>query len=156
MPALGTHFPMEDWQLEKMFPGLPTDLIRIHRWRDDVITIGEVPADVVERYTDGIYKKPWKAQLNRLLWEGKHDLIVSIGQVVPHEVIGMANYNKNIFVGTGGAEGINESHFIGAAYGMERMMGRADTPLRKILNYAQDRFLRSSATTLYPDRHRAR
>jgi nickel-dependent lactate racemase len=140
MPALGTHFPMEDWQLEKMFPGLPTDLIRIHRWRDDVITIGEVPADVVERYTDGIYKKPWKAQLNRLLWEGKHDLIVSIGQVVPHEVIGMANYNKNIFVGTGGAEGINESHFIGAAYGMERMMGRADTPLRKILNYAQDRF----------------
>ena len=140
MPALGTHFPMEDWQLEKMFPGLPTDLIRIHRWRDDVITIGEVPADVVERYTDGIYKKPWKAQLNRLLWEGKHDLIVSIGQVVPHEVIGMANYNKNIFVGTGGAEGINESHFIGAAYGMERMMGRADTPLRKILNNAQDRF----------------
>ena len=140
MPALGTHFPMEPWQLEKMFPGVPADLIRIHRWRDDVITIGEVPSEVVQRYTDGIYKKPWKAQLNRLLWEGKHDLIVSIGQVVPHEVIGMANYNKNIFVGTGGAEGINESHFIGAAYGMERMMGRANTPLRKILNYAQDRF----------------
>jgi nickel-dependent lactate racemase len=140
MPALGTHFPMEDWQLERMFPGLPTDLIRVHRWREDVITIGEVPADVVERYTEGIYKKPWKAQLNKLLWEGGHDLIVSVGQVVPHEVIGMANYNKNIFIGTGGAEGINESHFIGAAYGMERMMGRADTPLRKILNYAQDRF----------------
>lgn len=140
MPALGTHFAMEPWQLDKMFPGLPHDLIRVHRWREDVITIGEVPADVVERYTEGIYNKPWKAQLNRLLWEGEHDLIISIGQVVPHEVIGMANYNKNIFVGTGGAEGINESHFIGAAYGMERMMGRADTPLRRILNYAQDRF----------------
>lgn len=140
MPALGTHFPMKDWQIEKMFPGVPPELMRIHRWRDDVITIGEVPADVVDRYTDGLYKRPWKAQLNRLLWEGDHDLIVSIGQVVPHEVIGMANYNKNIFVGTGGAEGINESHFIGAAYGMERMMGRANTPLRKILNYAQDRF----------------
>ncbi len=76
------------------------------------------------------------------MWEGGHDLILSIGQVVPHEVIGMANYNKNLFVGTGGSAGINESHFIGAAYGMERMMGRADTPLRRILNYAQDHFCR--------------
>jgi hypothetical protein len=52
----------------------------------------------------------------------------------------MANYNKNIFVGTGGAEGINKSHYIGAAYGMEKMMGRADTPVRKIFNYASDNF----------------
>ena len=105
-----------------------------------MVTIGEVPAEQVSEFTDGIWKKPWPAQLNRLLWEGNHDLILSIGQVVPHEVVGMANYNKNIFVGTGGVRGINESHFIGAAYGMERMMGRANTPLRKILNYAQDHF----------------
>jgi nickel-dependent lactate racemase len=71
---------------------------------------------------------------------GGHDLILSIGQVVPHEVIGMANYNKNIFVGTGGVEGINKSHYVGAAYGMERMMGRANTPVRKILNYASEHF----------------
>ncbi len=94
-----------------------------------MVTIGEVPADVVCRMTEGIWDKPWPAQLNRLIWEGGHDLMLSIGQVVPHEVIGMANYNKNVFVGTGGVRGINESHFIGAAYGMERMMGRADTPL---------------------------
>jgi nickel-dependent lactate racemase len=140
MPALGTHVPMEPWQIEKMFPGLPTSLIREHRWRDDVVTIGQVPADFVAEATDGIWKKAWPAQLNKLVWEGGHDLIISIGQVVPHEVIGMANYNKNIFVGTGGSQGINESHFIGAAYGMERMMGKADTPLRRILNRAQDEF----------------
>ena len=140
MPALGTHFPMPAEQLEKMFPGIPHSLIREHKWREDVITIGEVPADTVSQATAGIWKKPWPAQLNKLLWEGGHDLILSIGQVVPHEVIGMANYNKNIFVGTGGVQGINQSHFIGAAYGMERMMGRADTPLRRILNYAQDNF----------------
>ena len=140
MPALGTHFPMPDWQLRKMFPGIPQPLFREHRWREDVVTVGEVPAEFVERVTEGIWTKPWPAQLNKLLWEGQHDLILSIGQVVPHEVIGMANYNKNIFIGTGGAQGINESHFIGAAYGMERMMGRADTPLRRILNYAQDHF----------------
>jgi len=142
MPALGTHVPMTDWQLEKMFPGLPKSLIRVHRWRDDVITVGEVPADFVYQVTEGIWSQPWPAQLNKLVWEGGHDLILSIGQVVPHEVIGMANYNKNIFVGTGGSRGINESHFIGASYGMERMMGRADTPLRRILNYAQEQFCR--------------
>jgi nickel-dependent lactate racemase len=75
------------------------------------------------------------------LWEGGHDLIMSIGQVVPHEVMGMANFNKNIFVGTGGSEAINFSHFIGAVYGMERMMGRADNPLRRLLNYASTHFL---------------
>lgn len=140
MPALGTHVPMPDWQLDRMFPDLPKSLFRAHRWRDDVITIGEVPAEFVAAATAGIWNKPWPAQLNKLVWEGGHDLILSIGQVVPHEVIGMANYNKNIFVGTGGQQGINESHFIGAAYGMERMMGRADTPLRRILNHAQETF----------------
>lgn len=140
MPALGTHFPMPAWQLEKMFPGLPTELVREHRWRDDVVTVGEVPAEFVAEVTEGIWQKPWPAQMNRLIWEGDHDLVLSIGQVVPHEVMGMANYNKNLFVGTGGVQGINESHFIGAAYGMERMMGQANTPLRRILNYAQDNF----------------
>ncbi|MBP87136.1 MAG: D-mannonate epimerase [Planctomycetaceae bacterium] len=140
MPALGTHVSMPECQLKRMFPSLPKELIREHRWRDDVITIGEVPSAFVTDATEGIWDRPWPAQLNKLLWEGGHDLILSIGQVVPHEVIGMANYNKNIFVGTGGQRGINESHFIGAAYGMERMMGRADTPLRRILNYAQDNF----------------
>lgn len=140
MPALGTHVPMPDWQLERMYPTVPKSLIREHDWRNDVVTVGEVPAEFVCEATGGIYDKPWPAQMNRLLWEGGHDLILSIGQVVPHEVIGMANYTKNIFVGTGGVKGINESHFIGAAYGMERMMGRADTPLRRILNEAADRF----------------
>ncbi|MBN2022967.1 MAG: DUF2088 domain-containing protein [Pirellulales bacterium] len=140
MPALGTHKPMSREQLRHMFPTLPIELVREHDWRRDVVTIGEVPADFVAQATESIWTRPWPAQLNRLVWQGGHDLILSIGQVVPHEVIGMANYNKNLFVGTGGAAGINESHFIGAAYGMERMMGRADTPLRRILNYAQDHF----------------
>lgn len=142
MPALGTHVPMSDTQWSRMFPGLPRSLAREHNWRDDVLTIGHVPGEFVREVTRGIYDRDWPAQLNRHVWQGEHDLILSIGQVVPHEVIGMANYNKNLFVGTGGAEGINQSHFIGAAYGMERMMGRGDTPLRRILNYAQDQFCR--------------
>ncbi|MFP6858901.1 MAG: hypothetical protein VCA73_16605 [Roseibacillus sp.] len=140
LPALGTHFPMSAAQLERMYPTVPRELIRAHRWREDVVTIGEVPADYVSEVTDGIWTRPWPAQLNNLIWEGGHDLILSIGQAVPHEVVGVANGNKNLFVGTGGQDGINESHYIGAVYGMERMMGRADTCLRRILNYAEDHF----------------
>lgn len=140
MPALGTHSPMNPDQLSHMFPGVPLELFRPHRWRDDVVTLGTVPASYVSDVTDGIYNKPWKAQVNKLLRDGGHDLIFSIGQVVPHEVIGMANYNKNIFVGTGGAEGINESHYLSAVYGIEQTLGRANTPLRQILNHAQDQF----------------
>ncbi|MDR1860454.1 MAG: D-mannonate epimerase [Bacteroidales bacterium] len=142
MPALGTHSPMSAVQIEHMFNTMPASLIREHDWRHDVVTVGEVPADYVREVSGGKVDFPWPAQVNRLLLDGGFDLILSIGQVVPHEVVGMANYNKNIFVGTGGADGINKSHFIGAAYGMERMMGHADTPVRKVFNYASEHFIR--------------
>ncbi len=140
LPALGTHNSMGTEELDRMFPGIPHGLFRVHDWRNDVITIGEVPASFIEEVSGGLLSHPWPVQLNKLIWQGGHDLILSIGQVVPHEVIGMANYNKNLFIGCGGPEGINKSHFLGAAYGMERIMGRADNPVRQVLNYAAGRF----------------
>lgn len=140
LPALGTHTPMTTAQIDHMFGKTPKALFRDHDWRNDVITLGEVPAAYVREVSEGKVDFSWPVQVNRLLQEGDFDLILSIGQVVPHEVVGMANYNKNIFVGTGGSEGINKSHYIGAVYGMERMMGRADTPVRRVFNYATDHF----------------
>ena len=140
LPALGTHAPMTDDQIKTMFGDVDPSLFRIHDWRDGVTTLGEVPSDFLKEVSNGLVDYPWPAQVANLVAEGGHDLILSIGQVVPHEVVGMANYDKNLFVGTGGPEGINKSHFLGAAYGMERMMGRADTPVRKVLNYASDHF----------------
>lgn len=140
LPALGTHSPMTSEQIAHMFGKTPSGLFRIHDWRNDVITLGTVPAEFIKDVSEGAVSYPWPAQVNKLLVDGGFDLILSLGQVVPHEVVGMANYNKNIFVGTGGTEGINKSHFIGAAYGMEKMMGRADTPVRKIFNYASEKF----------------
>ena len=140
LPALGTHTPMTAPQISHMFGSMPASLIREHDWRNDVVTVGIVPAEYVKEVSGGAVDFPWPAQVNKLLIEGQFDLILSIGQVVPHEVVGMANYNKNIFVGTGGVEGINKSHFIGAAFGMERMMGHADTPVRRIFNYASEHF----------------
>lgn len=140
LPALGTHAPMTKEEIRKMYEGVPAGLFRVHNWRKDLVTLGEVPSDFIKKVSEGKVDYSWPAQVNRLLVEGGFDLILSIGQVVPHEVIGMANYNKNIFVGTGGQEGINKSHFLGAVYGMERIMGRADTPVRKVLNYASEKF----------------
>ncbi len=140
MPALGTHAPMTDEQLDMMFGNIPHSLFRVHDWRNDVVTIGEVPKEYVEEISEGKLSFSWPAQVNKLLLDKSFDLILSIGQVVPHEVIGMANYNKNIFVGTGGNEGINKSHYLGAIYGMERIMGRAKTPVRSILEYASTHF----------------
>lgn len=142
LPALGTHSPMPPEQIAGMFPGVPAARFRVHNWRTGITTVGEVPAEFVSRVSEGAVDFAWPAQLANLIWTGGHDLILSVGQVVPHEVIGMASYNKNLFVGCGGAEGINKSHFVGAAYGMERMMGRADTPVRRILNFASEHFIR--------------
>jgi nickel-dependent lactate racemase len=142
LPAIGTHVPMQPAQIESMFGEMPQDLFRVHNWRTDIVTLGEVPGEFIREQSEGKLDFAWPAQVNRLIAEGGFDLILSIGQVVPHEVIGMANYTKNILVGTGGREGINRSHYLGAVYGMERIMGRADNPVRAVLNFANDRFLR--------------
>ncbi len=140
LPALGTHTAMPDKQIATMFGKTPRELFRVHNWRDDIVTLGEVPGEFMLEVSEGKLEYPWPAQVNKLLRDGGHDLILSIGQVVPHEVVGMANGSKNIFVGTGGVMGIHRSHFLGAVYGMERMMGRADTPVRRVLDYASEHF----------------
>jgi len=140
LPALGTHVPMTGPEIQKMFGEVPADLFRVHDWRNGFTTLGEVPSSFLREVSEGRLDWSWPAQISKLIAEGGHDLVLSLGQVVPHEVIGMASYNKNVFVGTGGSEGINKSHFLGAVYGMERIMGRADTPVRKVLNYASDHF----------------
>lgn len=140
MPALGTHAPMTEAEIDKMFPGVPHSLFREHRWRTDLVTLGTVPGSFLSEVSGGQVNYDWPAQVNRLLVEGGFDLIFSPGQVVPHEVIGMANHSKNVFVGVGGSEGIHKSHFLGAVHGMERIMGRADTPVRAVLDYAAREF----------------
>jgi nickel-dependent lactate racemase len=142
LPAIGTHTPMRPDQLTHMFAGVPLELFRVHNWRTDIDTLGEVPASLIRELSEGKLDYPWPAQVNKLVTQGGFDLILSIGQVVPHEVIGMANYTKNIVVGTGGREGINRSHYLGAVYGMERIMGRAENPVRSVFNYAAEHFLR--------------
>ena len=140
MPALGTHMAMTDEELMRMFPKTPQNLFRVHDWRNDVETLGRIEEEWVENATEGKVRFDWPVQVNKLLLEGGFSMILSLGQVVPHEVIGMANHTKNLFVGTGGKEAIDKSHFAGASFGMERMMGRIDTPVRALFDEGFGRF----------------
>jgi nickel-dependent lactate racemase len=143
LPALGTHTAMPAATLRRMFGDIPQSLFAVHNWRTDVVTLGELPASFIQEQSDGLLDYTWPAQVNRMIAEGGFDLVLSLGQVVPHEVIGLANYNKNILVGTSGPLSISRSHYLGAVVGMERIMGRMDNPVRRVLNRAADEFLRN-------------
>ena len=142
LPALGTHVPVSEKQKEIMFGDIPAARFFVHDWRHDVVRLGEVPAEYVGEITEGLWQHPVSVEVNRRIMDESYDLIISPGQVVPHEVIGMSNHAKNIFVGTGGSDMINKSHMIGAVYGMERMMGRDHTPVRKLFDYGAQHFLK--------------
>ena len=143
MPALGTHAPMSREECETFFLGrVKYENLIVHRWRDDVVKLGEVPADFVREVSEGLVDQAIDAEVNHRLVDGGYDLILSVGQVVPHEVVGMANYSKNIFVGCGGSSMINSSHMLGAFYGLERIMGRDFSPVRRVFDYAEEHFLR--------------
>lgn len=140
MPALGTHLPMSDAELTSMYGDIPKDRFFVHNWRTEVVQVGTVPGQFVKEVSEGLMDEDIPVMVNRRLLED-YDLILSIGQVVPHEVVGMANHSKNIFVGCGGAQMINASHILGAFYGMERIMGKDFSPVRKVFDYAQEHFL---------------
>ena len=142
MPALGTHEAMSP-EACRMFFGedIPYERILVHNWKKDVVKIGEVPAEFVSEVSEGLVRDKIDVEVNRRLVSGEYDLILSIGQVVPHEVVGMANYSKNIFVGCGGNSMINSSHMLGAFYGMERIMGKDFSPVRKVFDYAEEHFI---------------
>ena len=141
MPALGTHAPMGEHELRMMFgPTIPLDRFFVHDWRHDVRNLGEVPSEYIRELSKGKLDYSVRIEVNKKLFAG-YDLILSIGQVVPHEVVGMANYTKNLMVGVGGSDIINKSHFLGAVSNMELIMGRADSPVRRLFNYGTEKYL---------------
>jgi len=143
MPALGTHEPMSEQERIEMFGNdIPKECFIVHNWRTDVVKIGRVPKEFVEEVSEGLLNEPIDIEINKHILDKSYDLIISIGQVVPHEVIGMANYSKNIFVGCGGSSTINKSHMLGAFYGMERIMGKDNSPVRKVFDYAEEHFIK--------------
>lgn len=150
MPALGTHMPMSDEEIHLFFGDqIPKENILIHHWQTDTVRLGYIPAEVCSEISEGLFPEKIDVELNHLLVDGGYDKILSVGQVVPHEVVGMANYSKNIFVGTGGREMINKSHMLAAICGMEKAMGVTLSPARKLYNYAQETFIDGKIPIVY-------
>ncbi len=141
LPALGTHAAMTAEQRTMMFGDqIPDGAYLVHDWRDGLVDVGEISSDEVAAASGGRFDQPIPIQVSRHLFDG-YDSIISIGQVVPHEVIGLANYTKNIIIGLGGAPTIHRSHQLGALCDMESIMGRVTSPVRQVIDTAFDRFL---------------
>lgn len=149
LPALGTHVPVSESQWKTMFGEIPYGRMIVHNWRTDVVKLGDIPADVVSEISEGLWKTSLAVEINKLVMDPKYDLVISPGQVVPHEVIGMANHAKNLFVGVGGSEMINCSHMIGAVCGMEKAMGRDHSPVRRLFDYAMEHFIYGKRPILF-------
>jgi carbohydrate kinase (thermoresistant glucokinase family) len=141
LPALGTHAAMDAEQRTLMFgTAIPDEAYLVHDWRAGLVDVGEISAGEVAAVSGGRFDQAIPVQVSEHLFDG-YDAIVSIGQVVPHEVIGLANYTKNIIIGLGGAPTIHRSHQLGALCDMETIMGRVTTPVRQVIDTAFDRFL---------------
>ncbi len=143
LPALGIHAPVSREEWDSMYAGIPYDRMLIHHWRDRIVRLGAIPDAKVSEITGGIMDSPIPVEISQYLTDGSYDLLLSIGQVVPHEVAGMSSHLKNIFVGCGGSGMINASHMAGALCGMENIMGRDRTPVRALFDYAGEHFLAS-------------
>ncbi len=120
-----------------------------HRWRDDVVTIGELPADEVDEAAGLEIGLSLPFAVNTALVDGSYDLVVAVGQVVPHEVAGFGGYTKHLTIGLGGPDTIQRSHFVSALHGIERTLGRADAPVRRLLDRGFERFLEPRCRVLF-------
>lgn len=141
IPTLGQHVPHSAAENRQMFGSIPNERIHAHDWRGGGVPVGEVPARMVDQESDGLADWPLPISLNRQLMEEPWDLVINVGHVVPHEVLGFANHNKNYFIGLGGKDSICASHMMAAACGIENNLGNLVTPLRACFNWAEDQFL---------------
>ncbi len=141
IPTLGQHVPHTPEQNRWMFGAIPQERIHEHDWRHGVVTLGEIPRQFVREATVGKVDWPIPVSVNRYLMEEPWDLILHIGHVVPHEVLGFANHNKNYFIGLGGKDMICASHMLAAVCGIENNLGRLVTPLRRCFMHAEQKYL---------------
>jgi len=141
IPTLGQHEPHTPEQNRQMFGAIPNERIHAHDWRDGVVPVGEISAEYVEEVSGGAADWAIPITLNRMLMEESWDLIINIGHVVPHEVLGFANHNKNYFIGLGGKDLICAAHMMAACCGIENNLGNLLTPTRQCFNKAEDELL---------------
>jgi nickel-dependent lactate racemase len=141
IPTLGQHIPHTPEQNREMFGSIPNERIHAHHWIETCVKVGTIPAGFVEETTGGAAHWMFPLVLNKMLMEEPWDLVINVGHVVPHEVLGFANHNKNYFIGLAGKPLICASHMAAACCGIENNLGTLTTPVRACFNKAEDEYL---------------
>jgi nickel-dependent lactate racemase len=142
--ALGTHPPMSAEAIDKRL-GLvagdrqnryPNTQIFNHSWKDpaSLQTIGTISADEVNVLSRGMMHEAVHVSINRLVLS--YDVILIIGPTFPHEVVGFSGGNKYLFPGISGQEIIDMFHWLGALITNPVIIGRKDTPVRRVVDTA--------------------
>ncbi len=141
IPTLGQHVPHTEEENKWMFGSIPNERIHAHDWRGGVTRLATIPSSIVAESTSGVADWDIPVDLNTMLLNEKWDLIINIGHVVPHEVLGFANHNKNYYIGLGGKDTICAAHMAAAVYGIENNLANLITPLRACFNWSEERHL---------------
>jgi nickel-dependent lactate racemase len=144
--AQGTHPPMADAEKRAKI-GAGTAAMPLvgtvfdHHWDEpsELLTLGTLSRAEISSLTAGLMAEDVPVQLNARLAPGRYDLILVIGAVVPHEVAGFAGGAKYFFPGVAGPELTHLTHWLGALATIERVIGRVETPTRRVIEAAADR-----------------
>lgn len=144
LAALGTHPVPPDEELWRWFGLSPAEragpyrdiAIHAHDWRDPATftPVGTLPAGRIAELTGGRFSMDVRVTINRLVFE--HDLVVLLGPVFPHEVVGFSGGHKYLFPGVAEREFINFFHWLGAIITNPRINGVRDTPVRRLIEEA--------------------
>jgi nickel-dependent lactate racemase len=107
-----------------------------HCWDnpENLTTVGSVSASEINALTNGLLNENIPVRLNKLILD--YDMLLVIGPVFPHEVIGFSGGNKYFFPGIAGPEIVNATHWLGALITNVKVNGTKDTPVRAVVNRA--------------------
>lgn len=142
--ALGTHAPMSLDKINKhlgMDEGTrkvkyPSVDIYNHRWedKDTFVELGKISENEVYEISDGLLKEEMRISINEMILH--YDLLLIVGPVFPHEVVGFSGGNKYFFPGISAGDMINLTHWLGALLTIPNVIGIKDTPVRQLINKA--------------------
>jgi len=147
MVALGTHPIMTEEEILKLY-GIDAagrkgtfgqSSFFCHRWdRPETFQrIGELTEEDVETISGGLLRERVPVDINKKIFE--YDLILILGPVFPHEVVGFSGGAKYLFPGISGGEFLHFFHWLGALITCRKIIGIKDTPVRRVIHRALEK-----------------